>query len=167
MDQKQRLLSMIEHDVETGCWNWNGALKGKGKLQQYGHLTVGSRKDKSRKTISAHRYSFKIFVGEIPNGLYVLHKCDNPRCINPEHLFLGTRQDNVNDRERKGRNKIIHYSGNEHPNHKLLESDIYEIRNSNKSSKELSKIFKVSSGHIRAIKRRESWKCLSEQPIII
>jgi hypothetical protein len=65
---------------------------------------VGSRIDGTRRNMLAHRYSYTVFIGDIPDGMFICHKCDNPKCVNPDHLFAGTRQDNVDDRERKGRN---------------------------------------------------------------
>jgi hypothetical protein len=76
-----------------GCWEWRGRRMPKG----YGKLNRGT------KTVYAHRLAFELRNGPIPDGLYVLHKCDNPPCINPDHLFLGTQADNVRDRDTKGR----------------------------------------------------------------
>lgn len=126
LDPKERIQNLSVVNKHTGCWEWIGSVKGKSKLRQYGSLIVGSRTDGSRRTISAHRYSYSIFKGDIPKGLFVCHKCDNPRCVNPEHLFLGTRQDNVDDREDKGRNN--HVVGEEVPTSKLTESQVMEIR---------------------------------------
>lgn len=72
-----------------GCWVWSGRTN----RQHYG--TLGER--------LAHRISYEFYVGPIPEGLCVLHRCDNPPCVNPKHLFLGTRADNAEDRDRKGR----------------------------------------------------------------
>ena len=84
---------------EAGCWNW---MLSKDRIG-YGRMKVqlGSR-ERFRFT-SAHRYAYEVFIGEIPDGMYVLHKCDNRACCNPDHLFLGTQQDNMLDMWRKGR----------------------------------------------------------------
>jgi hypothetical protein len=82
-----------------GCWLWTGTMGGSG----YGQIRVGSRTDQSRKTLVASRVSWEIHYGKIPIGMKVLHKCDNPPCVNPEHLFLGSDRDNVHDAMNKNR----------------------------------------------------------------
>ena len=77
------------------CWEWTAAKNEKG----YGVFGIGKETDK------AHRISYRLLVSEIPQGLFVCHKCDNPKCVNPDHLFLGTAQDNVKDMILKKRNK--------------------------------------------------------------
>ena len=79
--------------MPSGCWEWQRSLNPKG----YGAFCLSCR------TISAHRASWIIHKGNIPTGMHVLHKCDNPRCVNPSHLMLGTNCDNVRDRVQKGR----------------------------------------------------------------
>lgn len=81
-------------NCSNGCWEWVGHRLKKG----YGQMRCG------KKLVLAHRASWAAFKGEIPVGLFVLHKCDNPSCCNPEHLFLGTNADNMNDMVAKGRN---------------------------------------------------------------
>lgn len=83
---------VIKHD---GCWQWTGARHPFG----YGML----RQENSGQKITASRASWLIHFGDIPPGMYVCHKCDNPECTNPEHLFLGTATDNARDKENKGR----------------------------------------------------------------
>lgn len=78
---------------ENGCWIWGGSLRGQGYAQIY---------DGKKNTIGS-RVSYALFKGPIPNGMHVLHKCDVRKCVNPEHLFLGTHQDNMIDKTKKGR----------------------------------------------------------------
>ena len=89
-----RLMERIVFGV-TECWHWTGATNDFG----YGRMTSGGRLQ------VAHRLSWQAFKGQIPDGQYVLHKCDNPSCINPDHLWLGTYSDNLRDAWAKGRNR--------------------------------------------------------------
>src|ERR1043165_3544976 len=84
---------------ENGCHELSKAISKKG----YGVIGIGLRGDNSRKIVYAHRASYEIHKGEIPDGICVLHSCDNPSCINPNHLFLGTPKDNVRDMHNKDR----------------------------------------------------------------
>ena len=80
---------------EDGCWNWERSIRSK---LPYGSIRLNG------KHLVAHRYSWELSNGKIPYGIYVLHKCDNPSCVNPDHLFLGTQGDNNRDCIEKNRN---------------------------------------------------------------
>lgn len=101
-------------DATTGCWNW---LRGKNE-DGYGYVWHQGKMHR------ASRASYEAFIGLIEGGLLVLHKCDNRACINPDHLFLGTHQDNAVDRNAKGRQ----VQGERHPNAKLTFAQVAEYR---------------------------------------
>lgn len=91
---RDRLEANYEPEPNSGCWIWIGNWK---LPHGYGRMVVGHMGLGTRRQDLAHRVSYKEFVGPIPSGLHVLHRCDNPPCINPQHLFLGTAADNVTD----------------------------------------------------------------------
>jgi hypothetical protein len=87
--------------VDNGCWEWTGYIMPNG----YGNMKV--RRDNGILVNEyAHRFSYEIHKGPIPEGMYVCHKCDNRKCVNPEHLFIGTQKDNIHDMDRKGRRVV-------------------------------------------------------------
>jgi hypothetical protein len=100
-DALDRFISKVKKKP-SGCWEWQGTMKKNG----YGIFQDRTREG-SGKQLQAHRFSFEIFHGEIPPGLLVCHHCDNPKCVNPEHLFLGTHKDNTQDMIRKGRQNWV------------------------------------------------------------
>lgn len=136
---------LLRHTVvlENGCWEWVGSKK-KGNTYSYGIIVVGG------KNIRVHRAAYEVFVGPIPIGMFVCHKCDFPLCINPEHLFLGTHQDNMNDAFSKGRLAK-----------KLNMEDAQKIRKMSLSGwkgVELAKKFGVTPKMISYILNNERWK---------
>ena len=143
---KERLDSKWSLNKVTGCHEWVA-----GKFAD-GYGAIWDEKQNFR----AHRVSYELSVGPIPKGLLVCHRCDNPKCVNPDHLFLGTSTDNMRDMVEKGRN--FNQKGESHNQAKLTEEDVLGIRSSNEDWEELSTIYKVSVCTIRDINYRRSWK---------
>ena len=108
----------------------------------------------------AHRASYELYIGKIPKGMLVCHKCDNPRCVNPEHLFLGTHSDNSRDMSQKNRG----VNGEKSANSKLTSNQVMEIRFAGKlkniKQKDIAKIFSVSERAVNKIINNKAWKHL-------
>lgn len=133
--------------AEPGCWEWQGGLF---KDSGYGKFNGGKSGSGKRLTVLAHRFAFELHIGPIPEGLSVLHRCDNRVCVNPGHLFLGTQLDNIHDMFGKGRAR---------PQGKLAltSADTQIIRASPRgASKTLAQQFGVSTAHIRRIRQGKS-----------
>ena len=154
---------VIKNDF--GCWGWRGSTSN----CVYGQIVV-----KRGVWIKAHRFSYEHFVGPIPVNLNVLHKCDNPVCSNPAHLFIGTQKDNVTDMRKKGRHKNppVFYGdlhparlhpknlrrGSEHPNAILNELQVEEIILSKETSKIIAPRYGISAVTVRAIRIGTIWR---------
>lgn len=141
-----------EHKPELGpCWMWTASKQPTG----YGQFA-----GEGRTTVFAHRQSWILAYGPIPDGLWVLHQCDNRACVRPDHLFLGTNADNVADMVAKGR----HPEGAASSSAKLSEDDVREIRRSYVpgSAPLLAARFGVSAGTISDVTRGRSWRSLTQ-----
>jgi len=140
---------------KEGCWEWVGNCDPNG----YGRLSAGNW-DGKRKPMLAHRISYMIHNGGIISGKHVLHKCDNPNCVNPEHLYSGTPQDNVDDMWDRGRANPGRSVGENHGMAKLSEDQVREIRKSNETGQSLAEKHGISASQVSAIKNRKAWKHL-------
>jgi hypothetical protein len=140
---------------ETGCWLWLGAEKGNG----YGNVRNGQR------NMTAHRASYIRAVGPVPEGADVCHKCDTRLCINPDHLFIGSRADNMQDAKQKGRvSRGLKHSltvrGEKAGRAKLTREQVQAIRRaaSTLPIAEIAALTGVTADNVRRIVRRETWK---------
>jgi hypothetical protein len=137
--------------MRTRCWVWKGGFF---VGTRYGQLRVGN------KTVRAHRFSYELHKGEIPKGFFVCHKCDNPACVNPKHLFLGTAQDNSTDMIRKGRQ----CKGETHGQAKLTKEKVeaikrlYVWRSPELGTFGLAKRFGISQSVVSKIVLNKTWK---------
>ncbi len=140
-----------------GCWGWASYTNGLG----YGVIHVRRRLENFRKNIYAHRLSWEIHFGPVPDDLFVLHRCDNPACCRPDHLFLGTNTDNMKDCVAKGRDNRAAKAlpGEKNPQAKLTEADVLAIRCKPRVSRfTLAKMFGVTESCIAAIRGGKGWK---------
>lgn len=151
---KQVMLSerfWIRVDKSKECWEWTGAVF------KNGYGCYDAAKGRTRK---AHRLVWEETYGQIPEGKYVCHRCDNRRCVNPAHLFLGTASDNSADMVAKGRARAG--VGESKPNAKLTASDIVDIRRAYATGKEtydsIAKRYGTTKQNVRAVVKRQSWK---------
>jgi hypothetical protein len=169
----ERFWSRVE-PKESGCWEWT--TRGPGG---YGRFKAGG------KNLLAHRVSWEINVGPIPDGLLVLHRCDNPPCIRPSHLFVGTQKDNLRDMQAKGRGlsqvhqKAIRHPtgddhwthkyasrvrrGEQHHNSKMTADQVRELRALSKDGWTLARLaerFGIRISTASYIVRRETWRDL-------
>jgi len=150
------------HCPELGpCWLWTGKPT---NPQGYGAIYINEPINKS---VKAHRISWELTYGPIPDNLHCLHKCDVRLCVKPEHLFLGTNQDNVDDMLEKGRGRKAH--GEEHVCAVLTERDVLGIRSlyaiGDLAQHEIGKLFNINQSRVSKIIRLQNWKHVIDQTV--
>lgn len=133
-----------------GCWEWIGSKRPNG----YGRFQAGAR---GSSQLSAHRFSYELHKGRIPDGLLVMHTCDNRSCVNPDHLKLGTPLDNMQDMHAKGRAKPGRPCGNRNANAKLTPEAVRYIRSSGKMVSELARELGMGKTAVRNVVRGRTW----------
>ncbi len=145
-DVKGKLLHFVEKQ-DNGCWKWTGNVSHYG----YGRICYDS------KAYFAHRVSYELFKGKIDDGLYVCHACDNPQCVNPDHLFLGDQKANMADCKAKGR----YHHGERTGGAKLTDAVVTKIiehgKNKTYSHSKLGEMFGVSRSEIGSILAGQRW----------
>ena len=154
VSEKQRFWQKVRKSGNDECWEWTAARCRFG----YGRFTVDGR------DVAAHRYSWESYNGKIPDGLLVLHHCDNPGCVNPNHLFLGTQQDNVDDMMAKGRGFFPGPKDKTNIGRHLRKLSVEQVKQIKKlsahgfSQSMLGRMFGVTSANISSIQRGITWK---------
>ena len=173
-DLLKRFKTYFKEGKADECWNWNGHKDPRG----YGSFYIG------KKPYLAHRMSYMVHIGKVKDGMCVLHECDNPSCVNPSHLFIGTIAFNCIDRALKGRSasgdrhwtklhpeilknmkrspRLNSPKGEDHPMRVLSLDDVAAIRSMyvprKVSQESLGKMFGVSRGAIQAVVSFKNWK---------
>lgn len=136
-------------EPNSGCWLWNKDAYSTG----YGRFY--DRELKGRQQLLAHRVSYEANIGPLSRRDCICHKCDNPICVNPDHLFKGTHADNMRDCSAKGRAKVPRLMGSDHPQSKLQDNDIIAIRRDRRSLRLIAKEYQVSRASISNIKAKK------------
>ena len=145
----ERFWAMVDRSGE--CWLWAGTRLPHG----YGVFGRG-RRDEGR--AYAHRWLWESMNGSIPEGLCVLHHCDNPPCVNPDHLFLGTHADNMADMISKGRQRYAPVRGEDHPSAKLTWDEVRAIRSGGEDALLLAARYGVTRNHIYNVRSMRTWR---------
>lgn len=140
---KYRFLQKVKITPSVGCWEWVGSSDRYGR----GQMVIGSKYDGSRRLVLATRLGWELYNGPIQAGLSVLHKCDNPNCVRPSHLFLGTQADNIRDMRKKNR-----------LTRKLTDEQVVAIRsNPTTTATAFAAEFGVSVSAVSRVRRNKVW----------
>lgn len=148
----ERAMAKVEPEPNTGCWLWTGATTGGERPGSYGQLRL------DRRMVLAHRAMYEAFVGAIPDGMHVLHRCDTPLCVNPAHLFVGTQRDNMRDRDAKHRR--VAPRGERHWAARLTADAVRRIRArwaDGEAQAAIARDYGVSGCAVHLIVHRKNW----------
>lgn len=144
---KDRFVSKFVRGKDEECWNWLGHVNRYGRIWD---ADLGMSK-------LAHRFSYEVFIGPIPEGMEVCHTCDNGACVNPAHFFLGTQQDNMTDKVRKGRVSRTRLHGEACKHNTLTEGDVIYVRESKETIRKLAQKYNVSQSTIWRARKRKTF----------
>jgi hypothetical protein len=147
---KLTLLKRLAINEETECWEITGYYDKDG----YGEI--------SHKR--AHRLAYELFKGEIPENMNVCHRCDNPKCCNPEHLFIGTQKDNIRDMVVKGRKSSR--LGIKNTQNKLTETQVLEIYEDKDTQRNIAKQYNIDQSTVSNIKSGKLWGWLTHEKVL-
>jgi len=147
----ERFWDKVDIKGADDCWNWTGGILGSG----YGQFTLVDHK-----STPAHRFAYELVKGNIPDGLFVCHACDNRRCCNPTHLWLGTNKDNMQDMVRKGRNAVR--KGSDANTSKFTNEQVRQIRSDyadgKYTKKDLRSMYKVTKATIERMLSNKTYR---------
>lgn len=159
IDPKIRFWKKVDKKGKDECWNWKGAIINKSGYGRFDSNKFGV-------IVYAHRYSYELVNGKLSKGMCALHKCDNPGCVNPNHLFVGTMKDNTQDCIKKGRH--ISTFGENNPISKLNNKEVLKIvclyKSNRYTVKELGRMFGVTRFNIYAILNGKIWNRITGIP---
>ena len=159
IDVRERFLAKVDRRGPDECWLWTAAQVGR-PTHRYGWFALGGRPR------YANRVAYELFVGPIPEGHGVLHRCDNSLCVNPAHLFTGTQKTNMADAATKKRMSQHKRWGVRHPRNKLSERQVMEIYRRAKAGEgttALGREFGVTHAGAHAIRIGKSWSWLTQE----
>jgi hypothetical protein len=153
----KRFWSHVNIKNENECWEWTGYKDKKG----YGRININS------KMIGTHRFSYLIYNKIIPDGMLILHSCNNPSCVNPTHLRAGTNKDNAQDSLLAGTSRSLHQNGEKNTSSKITENQaikIIELYNSGVLLKDISEMFNIQVPAIQRIATGKRWSHIKNNP---